>query len=76
MDPADTELTPEEEALFASAPEGFRLDLLLHAREILSPLDPLTARQISQAAGVPLSRVERTLRVGILKLRRTATERA
>jgi DNA-directed RNA polymerase specialized sigma24 family protein len=76
MEFADDDLSPAEEEAFAALPESARLALLLHAREILSPLDPLTARQISQAAGVPLSRVERTLRIGLLKLRRTASERA
>lgn len=70
MTASDDDLTPEEEAEFAALPEVLRLALFGDARGHASPLDPLTSREISQAAGIPLPRVERTLRIAVLKLRR------
>lgn len=70
MTDQDDDLSPEEEAEFAALPETLRVALLADARGELAVLDPLTSREISQAAGIPLPRVERTLRVAVLKLRR------
>lgn len=66
----EDELSPEEDAEFAALPEPLRLALLIDARGKLCPLDPLSCREISRGAGVPVSRIERTLRIAVLKLRK------
>jgi DNA-directed RNA polymerase specialized sigma24 family protein len=69
----DDELTPEEDAEFAALPEALRLALVADARGTLRVRDDLSTREIADLTGIPRPRIERTIRVAVMKLRRRAS---